>query len=161
MNNILILSKMALEYYESGRSKTLVSGYERNVLTNQDHEECLFVNSDYIAQPGDVIFRCSTVNQQSRIELKEERTRELGIGIFALKGKFTSEEWIYMLDKLNGVMRPYDIPGKKILEIEFDNTEIYEKISKLNDLEGEILLREIEGFWSKRQNTDAFIAQFL
>jgi hypothetical protein len=50
--NILKLSKIAQDYYEKTRGKTLYSGYEKNVLT--DGERCLFVKSDYEPAAGEV-----------------------------------------------------------------------------------------------------------
>jgi hypothetical protein len=65
--NILKLSKVAQDYYESTRGKTLYSGYEKNILT--DGERCLFVKSDYEPAAGEVIFRCRTINQNTVIDL--------------------------------------------------------------------------------------------
>ena len=68
--NMLKLSKKAQNFYENTRSKTLVSGYERNILVREDAENCLFVKSDYDRQKDDVIFRCQTINQNTIIELR-------------------------------------------------------------------------------------------
>ena len=70
--NILELSKKAQNFYESTRTKTLFSGYEKNVLVREDAENCLFVNSEYVSQPGDIIFRCRTINQNTVIDLKSQ-----------------------------------------------------------------------------------------
>ena len=67
---ILKLSEKAQTFYESTRSKNLVSGYEKNVLTRVDQSNCLFVDSGYKPCPGDVIFRCRTINQNTVIDLK-------------------------------------------------------------------------------------------
>jgi len=70
MTHPLELAEKAKKYYEEGRSRTLYSGYERNVLTRADCEQCIFVDSTYKPEPGDVIFRCRTINQATVIELK-------------------------------------------------------------------------------------------
>jgi hypothetical protein len=70
MTHPLELAEKAKKYYEEGRSRSVYSGYERNVLIRADYEQCIFVDSTYEPQPGDVIFRCKTINQSTVIELK-------------------------------------------------------------------------------------------
>lgn len=69
--SVLKLAEKAQAFYEQGRSRTLVSGYERNVLVREDVQNAaLFVTANYEPQQGDVIFRCQTVNRETVITLK-------------------------------------------------------------------------------------------
>jgi hypothetical protein len=73
MTHTLKLAEKAKKYYEEGRARNIYSGYERNVLVRVDHEQCIFVDSTYELQPGDVIFRCKTINQATVIEYKNNQ----------------------------------------------------------------------------------------
>lgn len=160
MNSILNLSAKAQEFYEKGRSRTLVSGYERNVLTRTDSENCLFVDANYILQPGDVIFRCQTINQQTVISLKTAAPEAESLEKTCLKGRFTSEEWRTMLNNMNGVQRTLEIDPRDEISGEIEDMELVKKIKEMGKCEGEILFREIEKFWNNRIDFDDFVSQF-
>ena len=69
--SVLLLSETAKNYYESCRSKTLVSGFEKYVIT--DGERALFVNSDYEPSEGEVVFKCETRHMETLIQLYKPR----------------------------------------------------------------------------------------
>jgi hypothetical protein len=59
---------LAVAHYENLRSRNLVSGWEKYVLTNGN--ECLFVDSNYLPQKGEYLFYCTTRNGLTLCELK-------------------------------------------------------------------------------------------
>ena len=158
--NILELSKKAQSFYENTRSKSLYSGYEKNVLVREDYNNCLFVDTNYQPQPGDTIFRLRSINGKTAIDLKTQVPAEPSLEELALKGKFTREEWLVMLDKMNGVLHTPEIEARSAIAAEVENPEIEQKISLLSPVEGKILLREIQRFWNNNLNTDEFIEQY-
>ena len=64
---ILQLSKTAKAYYESTWPKNFYSGYEKYVLT--DGKETTFVRNDYVPGPGEAVFYCKAINQNTIIQL--------------------------------------------------------------------------------------------
>lgn len=143
--SILRLSAKAQAFYEASRSKYLYSGYEKNVLVRDDSDGCLFVDANYVPQPGDTIFRCRTINQNTAIDLKTQVSADAST--FALKGRFTTKEWIAMLGAMNGIMRTPELDPYKELLGELTNVELKEKIEALTLGVREALLRELERFW--------------
>lgn len=160
MNKILELSAKAQKFYENGRSRTLVSGYERNVLTRLESENCLFVDANYIVQPGDTVFRCKTINTQTIIELKIAVPETDPIEKICLNGRFSPDQWRTMLNAMNGVQRTPEIDPRDEISGEIENPELIKKIKKMGKCEGEILIREIEKFWNNRIDFDDFVSQF-
>jgi len=59
--------KKAVEYYESIRSKTLVSGFTKYILTNGD--DILIVNQQSMNSSNGYVFRCETRNNVTYCEL--------------------------------------------------------------------------------------------
>lgn len=144
--SILKLSAKAQAFYEASRSKSLYSGFEKNVLVRDDSDSCLFVDANYAPQPGDTIFRCRTINQNTAIDLKTQVPAYAST--FALKGRFTTREWIDMLGAINGVMRTIGIAPREELAGNIpDNDALSNKIKALTSEEGESLMAEIERFW--------------
>jgi hypothetical protein len=138
--SILQASKRAEEYYNAARSKTLVSGFEKTIVT--DGENCIFSSSDYELQEGEYMFQASTRNGNTVIKtakktevnktktinvdlptqerkllrlngenLREEANVALQTFLYLnraflkdIKGLFTREEIIAILDNFNGTM---------------------------------------------------------
>lgn len=159
--SILFLSAKAQTFYESGRSRTMISGYERNVLVRDDFDNCLFVDSDYRPQPGDNIFRCQTINQQTVISLKISIPKQPDLAEIALKGKFTRDQWVAMLKGTNGLLFTTVIDPRDEITGEMDNPELQHAIQNLNKTEGQILAQQIQLFWATTPPIEAFIAKFI
>ena len=68
---ILEKSEKAQQYYDSYKSKTLVSGFEKLVCT--DGEKCMFVNSDYEPVGEEVVYKCDTRNFITGVQLYKTR----------------------------------------------------------------------------------------
>lgn len=158
--NILELSAKAQRFYKNARSKTLNSGYEKNVLVREDYENCLFVDSSYELQPGDTIFRFRTLNGNTVIDLKKQVPEQPSLEDLALKGKFTRDEWIEMLDKTNGLIFTPEIDARSQISDEVENKRLEHKILILDPVEGEFLKREIQRFWNNNLNTDEFVNHY-
>lgn len=156
--SILRLSAKAQAFYEASRGRSLYSGYEKNVLVRDDSENCLFVDASYIPQPGDTIFRCRTINQNTAIDLKTQVPADAST--FALKGKFTTKEWIAMLRATRGIMRTPELDPKELLG-KLTNVELKEKIEALTLGESEALLGEIERFWQNDIHFTVFLSKVL
>lgn len=154
--NILKLSQRARNYYDACRSKTLVSGYEKNVLVRIDSPEVLFVDANYELQPGDYIFRVKTLNLNTVVDLK---TRIPSVEEQALKGKFTREEWIEMLDRMNGILHTPGIPPREEIAGEITTPALEEKVRGLSDYEARMLLFAIRMFWNL--NDISYIEDFI
>jgi len=159
--NILELSAKAQKFYETGRSRTLVSGYERNVLVRPEFENGLFVDVNYHPKPGDYIFRCSTINQQTVISLKTAIPMADKIEIIALKGKFTQQEWLHMLERMNGILYTPELEPRNYIAGEMDEPVLEEKIMAMTITNGTILLREIQRFWQNHLSVEPFVNQYL
>lgn len=146
--SILNLSAKAQAFYEASRGRSLVSGYEKNVLVRDDSDSCLFVDATYNPQPGDTIFRCRTINQNTAIDLKTQVPADASS--FALKGRFTTKEWIAMLGAMNGVTRVVGIAPRDELAWNIPNNDaLSNKIKALTLEEGEVLMSEVERFWQE------------
>jgi|GEM_PF-5080147 len=158
--NILELSKKAQQFYENTRSKSLYSGYEKNVLVREDYSNCLFVDAGYEPQPGDIIFRLRSINGKTAIDLKTQVPAEPSLEDLAIKGKFTREEWAEMLDGMNGVIHTPGMDPRTEINDGVKTRRLKHKIDILNPVEGEILLREIQRFWNNNLNTDEFIDRY-
>jgi hypothetical protein len=154
--NILQLSERAVKFYEASRPRNLYSGYEKNVLVRNDSESCLFVDARYMPATGDVIFRVSTINQATKIDLKYSAPEES-----PLRGKFSREEWIEMIDKMNGVLASSEIDPREEVAGELENDELAAKVRELSKQEGEALLTSIAGFWDNEKALENFIAKVL
>lgn len=63
----LKLSKVAQEYYEGLRAKSIVQGWEKYVAT--DGEQCLFVKSEYDPKPGEAVFFIATRMRNTSVQL--------------------------------------------------------------------------------------------
>jgi len=161
MTHILSLSAKAQQFYENTRSRGMVSGYERNVLVREDYENCLFVDSKYIPQPGDTIFRCRTMNQSTIIELAQSIPTLPDLEIIAMKGKFTEQEWKTILDSMNGLMHSPEIDPRDEIAGEVENPELEKKIQALGKTEGYALLKAVQAFWNGRYQLNEFIARYL
>jgi hypothetical protein len=158
--NILELSKKAQSFYENTRSKSLYSGYEKNVLVREDYNNCLFVDSNYEPQPGDTIFRLRSINGKTAIDLTTQVPEAPSLEDLAIKGKFTRDEWLEMLDKTNGLIFSPEIDPRSQISEEVENKRLEHKILILNPVEGEFLKREIQRFWNNNLNTDEFIEHY-
>lgn len=160
--NILELSNKAQSFYEKTRSKTLFSGYEKNVLVRCDFDNCLFVKAEYEPQPGDVLFRCRTINQNTVIDLKVAVPETETIEQYALKGKLTQAEWMSLLDSMNGIIISKDIDLREQLAGGVsENVELAEKLKNLSELEARILAAEVEVFWGGNKNISSFLSKYL
>lgn len=159
--HILSLSAKAQTFYESGRSRTMISGYERNVLVRDDFDNCLFVDSDYRPQPGDNIFRCQTINQQTVISLKISIPKQPDLAEIALKGKFTHDQWLAMLKATNGLLFSTVIDPRDEITGEVDTPDLQHAIQSLTKAEGQILAQQIQLFWATTPPTNEFITKFL
>lgn len=151
MSNILNLTEKARNFYESTCSKTLVSGYEKNVLVREDNDNCLFVNSDYELQDGDVLFRCKTINQNIVIDLYKTY-------VSPFSKLFTEIEWKEILNSMNGIMVIPDVDVREQIagEVEGTNPEAAKKISALSLKDGEQLNELIKMFWDHQIGYDYF-----
>ena len=161
---ILQLSAKAQQFYEQGRPRNMISGYERNVLTRHDFDNCLFVDAEYTPQPGDTIFRCKTINQKTIISLKTSIPESENLVEISLKGKFTREEWLAMLEVTNGLIFSPELDPRQNLAGELDDDyerELIEKIEQMSVMEAKMLLREISLFWLYAPPADEFIARFI
>lgn len=67
---ILELSKKAQDYYNGLRALTCASGWEKYVLTNG--ETCMFVDSNYEPQAGEVVFYLQTRMRNTMCELHKQ-----------------------------------------------------------------------------------------
>lgn len=162
MAHILELSRKAQDFYEKTRGKSVYSGYERNVLIREDFDNCLYVDSTYVPQPGDTLFRCRTLNQQTVIELKIQVPEAESLNKIALKGKFTGGEWLNMISHMNGILRTPGMDPRDELAGEMESSELLEKIKALTKVEAEILLREIETFWNNPEtDPNKFVGKYL
>lgn len=159
--SILSLSAKAQKFYESTRTKTLYSGYDKNVLVRNDHDNCLFVDSNYLPVPGDTIFRLRTVNQQTVIDLKTHVPDEKPLEEIALKGKFSQNEWATMLKAMNGIITTPEIDPRQEIAGEVDNPVLEEKIMALTLTDAHILLREIKNFWNQNKPTQEIFDRFV
>ena len=158
--SILKLSAKAQAFYEASRGRSLYSGYEKNVLVRDDSDSCLFVDATYSPQPGDTIFRCRTINQNTAIDLKTQVPADAST--FALKGRFTTKEWIAMLGAMNGVMRTIGIaPHEELAGNILNNAALSNKIKALTSEEGESLMAEIERFWQDEIPFTVFLNKVL
>lgn len=154
--NILKLTQKAREYYDACKSKSLYSGYEKNILVRPDSEEAVFVDANYTPRPGDFIFRAKSMNTNTVIDLK---TQVPSLEEQALKGKFTREEWMEILNRLNGILYVPEIPAREHIAGEMTDPAIEEKIMKLTDYEAKMLLSAIQIFW--KINDMSYIEDFL
>lgn len=169
MTHVLNMSAKALQFYEKGRGRGIYSGYERNVLVRPDYPEALFVNSDYVPQPGDYIFRCDTMNQASRISLKTYIQPSKPLDEIALQGKFTKDEWMHILKAMNGVLSTPELdPREEIagevedeVEISPERDALVSKIRGLDKLTGHLLLQVITEYWNAEIELNQFIERFL
>lgn len=158
--NILELSERARNFYENTRSRNLYSGYDKNVLTREDFESCLFVDSNYKPQPGDYLFRLATINGQTKIDLKEH-VPAMYLPAIALKGKFNATEWETILRTINGISINLQEPGPGIAE-EIEDPELSEKIRSLSRTETALLYSVILEFWyNKSGDPIKFIQRFI
>lgn len=142
----------------------MISGYERNVLARADFDNCLFVDAEYNPQPGDHLFRCKTINQQTVISLKVSIPAEENLAEIALKGKFTREEWLAMIEVTNGLMFTPDIDPRQELAGELDDDferELIDKIEAMPLIEAKLLLREISDLWVNDHPVEDFIQRFI
>ena len=69
---ILEKSEKAQQYYDSYKSKTLVSGFEKFVCT--DGQKCMFVNSDYEPVGEEVVYKCDTRHFNTGVQLYKPRS---------------------------------------------------------------------------------------
>jgi len=67
-------AKIATDYYENYRSKTLVSGFEKVVVT--DGYNTMFVNSDYEPKGEEVVFKLDTRRGQTGCQLYKPRINQ-------------------------------------------------------------------------------------
>jgi len=63
-------SQTAIEYYESMRSKSLASGFEKNVLT--DGSSAIFCKTEHEPGAHEVIFRLETRNGKTSCQIYKE-----------------------------------------------------------------------------------------
>jgi hypothetical protein len=159
--HVLELTKKAKAYYESIRPKTMVSGFEKNILVSETHPEAVDVDSNYQAEPGDHIFRCRTINSNTSISLKLSIPNGPKMEEIALKGKFTEDEWQTMLKAMNGIIPSPEIDPRTELSAEMESYKLSRKIEELTLLEGHVLLNEIIRFWHTTPNTRDFIRQYI
>jgi hypothetical protein len=90
-------SQTAIEYYESMRSRTLVSGFEKNVLT--DGYKSIFCKTDHDPGPGEVIFRLETRTGKTSCQIyKEGENDDFVVNMEALCHRITVLEAIRDLD---------------------------------------------------------------
>lgn len=150
-DSILDLTYMVRNFYENSCSKTLVSGYEKNVLARFDSQSCLFVNSEYELQEGDVIFRCKTINRNTVIDLYKTY-------VSPLSKLFTEDEWKEILYSMNGIMviPEVDVRDQIAGEVEGTIPEAAKKISALSLKDGEQLNELIKKFWDHQIGYDYF-----
>lgn len=141
----------------------MVSGYDRNILVREDYENCLFVDAKYTPQPGDVIFRCRTINQQTIIELAQQIPALPELETIGLRGAFTKEEWPIMLNATNGLLHIPEIdPRDEIAgEVEDENPELGRKIRSLSKTDGYALLNATQVFWNNMTPIAEFYRRFL
>ncbi len=138
--SILKASKIAEDYYNSAKPKTIASGFEKTIVT--DGENCIFTTTDYNLQEGEHMFQASTRNGNTilktvkKTEVKKTKTISVELPpqerkilrlngedlkgqanvalqsflylnrgfLKDIKGMFTREEIIAMLDNFNGTM---------------------------------------------------------
>lgn len=148
---ILDITYMVRNFYENSCSKTLVSGYEKNVLARLDSQTCLFVNSEYELQEGDIIFRCKTINRNTVIDLYKTY-------VSPFSKLFTENEWKEILNSMNGIMVIPDVDVREQIagEVEGTNPEAAKKISALSLKDGEQLNELIKMFWDHQIGYDYF-----
>lgn len=164
MTHVLEMSKLAQEFYEKGRSRSLVSGYERNVLVRPDFNNALFVDANYNLQPGDYVFRCQTINQQTVISLKSAIPQHENLAEIALKGIFTHVEWLAMIEVTNGLLFSPEIDPRQQLAGELDDDferGLIEKIEALPLVSAKMLMREISDMWVNNIPVETFIERFI
>lgn len=161
MTHILSLGAKAQQFYESTRSRSLVNGYERNVLVREDYENALFVDSRYIPQPGDTIFRCRTANQQTIIELAQSIPVSTDLVTIAVKGKFKEEEWKAILNAMNGVLHTPELDPRDEIAGEVESPDLEKKILALSKTDGYALLQVVQTFWNGRYQLNEFLAKYL
>jgi hypothetical protein len=90
-------AQSAIEYYESMRSRSLVSGFEKNVLT--DGYNSIFCKTDHNPGPGEVIFRLETRNGKTACQIyKEGENDDFVVSMEALCHRITVLEAIRDLD---------------------------------------------------------------
>lgn len=90
-------SQSAIEYYESMRSRTIVSGFEKNVLT--DGYTSIFCKTDHTPGPGEAIFRLETRNGKTACQIyKEGENDDFIVNMEALCHRITVLEAIRDLD---------------------------------------------------------------
>jgi len=65
--NVFECKKLVTDYYESIRSKTIVSGFIKYIAT--DGTECLIVNNDPSGWNEGYLFKCETRNEVTSCEL--------------------------------------------------------------------------------------------
>ncbi len=165
--NILELSAKAQRFYEGTRSRTLTSGYDRNILIREDYENALFVDSRYAPKPGDNIFRCRTINQQTIIELVQQIPILPNLEMVALQGKFTQDQWKIILNAMNGIIHTPEIDPRDKIAGEIDDQAkgkdpvLGQKILRLNKTEGYALLQAVQTFWNGRYQLNEFINKYL
>lgn len=159
--HVLELTSKAKAYYESIRPKTMVSGYEKNILVSENYPEALDVDGNYQPEPGDHIFRCQTINSQTSIKIKTAIPNGPKMEEIALKGKFTQEEWQIMLKAMNGIMPVPEIDPRTEIATEIEDESLAFKIESLSLLEGHVLINEIVRFWHTTPKTTDFIKRFL
>lgn len=159
MTHVLELSRKAQDFYENAKTKNLHSGYEKNVLVRADQPNCVFVKADYIPQPGDVIFRCQTINQNTRIDLHKIAPGD-DLRKIALKNIFTRGEWEEILNNMNNVILTPELDPRDEIAEELEG-DLAKKIRSLCKTDGFILLWEIERFWNDRLNFGDFVKNYV
>lgn len=153
--NILELSKKAQEFYESARTKSIISGFEKNVLARADYDNCLFVKADYVPVMGDCIFKCRTINSATVIDLYVNGLADFDLRKIAFAGLFLNSEWKEILNNMNGIIIDFnmDLEAQLIDGLQ-ENTA--RKIVSLSRIEIYMLIFEIISFWRYHKNFDDF-----